>query len=140
MSPAEVGVLLARMALFDARTVGDADVAAWFDVCGDLDLDIAVAAVGRHYAASTERVMPAHVRACARVILSERAAHERARRAEPEPVDWAPTEGRSIESQAAVDQVKALLAERFGSFDDVRRERFTRAIHRTITDVRPDGV
>ncbi|MER7331634.1 MULTISPECIES: hypothetical protein [unclassified Micromonospora] len=48
-------------ALYDYRQVGASDVDAWFKVVGHLDYIDAVKAVTRHYAESTDRIMPAHV-------------------------------------------------------------------------------
>ena len=139
MTPAEVGVLLARVALFDARTVGDADIAAWCGVIGDLDLVDAIEAVSWHYGESTNRIMPADVRAGVRVVRDRRATDARIRawedaeaRGLPEDTEPRGSSHRSPSAEAAVAQLKELLAERFGSFDDVRRERFTREIHRTL--------
>jgi hypothetical protein len=147
MTPVEVGLLLARMALFDARTVGDSDVAAWYGVVGDLELVDAIEAVSWHYGASTDRIMPADVRAGVRVVRDRRAADARIRAWEDaealgltEDVEPRGSAHRGPTAQAEVDRLKALLAERFGAFDDVRRERFARAIHRTITDTAGPGV
>jgi hypothetical protein len=59
----EVARVLTRAASFDQRTLGDADVDAWFQVIGDLDFAECMAKVIEHYRSSTDRLMPAHLRA-----------------------------------------------------------------------------
>jgi hypothetical protein len=58
----EIARLLAVIAAFDRRTVGDADVLAWHDVLGDLDFTDADTAAKAHYRDSREFLMPADVR------------------------------------------------------------------------------
>lgn len=67
--------VLARVAAYDRRTVGRADVAAWHDALDDLDEDACHRAVVAHYRDSTEWLMPAHVRR--RVEADARAESER---------------------------------------------------------------
>ncbi|MBP2704450.1 hypothetical protein JOL79_11555 [Microbispora sp. RL4-1S] len=62
MTPEEVIDLLTTAAAFDRRTVGEADVIAWMAAVGDLDFADAQAAVVAHYTATTDWLMPAHVR------------------------------------------------------------------------------
>lgn len=62
MTPGDIARVLAKAAAFDQRTVGAADVAAWHEAVGDLEVGDALAAVTRHYSASTQRIMPVHVR------------------------------------------------------------------------------
>lgn len=62
MNRAETARLLAAMAAFDRRTVGDADVIAWQAVLEDVDYEDALLAVRQWYTNNTEWIMPAHVR------------------------------------------------------------------------------
>jgi hypothetical protein len=80
MTPGEVARLLAAAAMFDYRKVEKADAQAWHFVLGDLEFDDAMQALRCHYAESTERLMPAHVRQGVRAIRNERAnkAHSEA--------------------------------------------------------------
>lgn len=72
MTPGEVVAVLTACAMFDHRRVGEADAAAWHAVIGDLDVADALEAVRRHYRDSTDRAMPAHIRAQVRTIRAER--------------------------------------------------------------------
>lgn len=72
MTPGDIARVLAKAAAFDQRTVGEADVLAWHEALSDLDASDALAAVTRHYARDTARLMPAHVRAEARAVRDER--------------------------------------------------------------------
>lgn len=80
MTGPEVGKLLGLMSLADYRKVPDdpaqrdAMIAFWLSLIGDLSYEDAVEAVRGHYAQSTERMMPAHVRAGVRSIRQERLA------------------------------------------------------------------
>ena len=62
MNLEETGRLVGHMALYDNRRTSDPDTLAWYQVIGDLPYDDAKAAVIGHYAESTDRIMPAHVR------------------------------------------------------------------------------
>jgi hypothetical protein len=63
VTPSETAELLARCAAFDRRTTGDADVAAWHQIVGDLDLQDCVAAVVEHYRQPAPPwCMPSHIR------------------------------------------------------------------------------
>lgn len=81
MNLTETTHALALVQAFDQRTVGEADVIAWQSVLADLDRDDVEAAVKRHYAEQTDRIMPAHIRRLVAQIELER------RRAEAK---WAP--------------------------------------------------
>lgn len=72
MKRSEISVLLAACAARDARTVGEADVEAWFEDLGDLDFEDARQAVSQHYRESTDRIMPAHIRKLSRIIRDKR--------------------------------------------------------------------
>ena len=62
MKPSEVAQVLAKCAAFDARTVGEADVAAWTEALHDVPLDTALAAVPAHYRDHEDRIKPSHIR------------------------------------------------------------------------------
>lgn len=80
MKPSEVAVVLTKAAAYDRRTIGEADVAAWHEAIGDLDLEPALAAVTRHYRDTAEWLMPADVRRHAAEIRRE---HDRLQRRSP---------------------------------------------------------
>lgn len=72
MTPADTAKVLAKAAAFDQRTIGRADIAAWHEALSDLDVDVALEAVTRHYRRRTDRLMPAHVHEHAAEIYRER--------------------------------------------------------------------
>lgn len=71
MKLSEASALLSFMAAFDQRTIGEADAMAWSSVLGNISLADAQEAVRRHYKASTDRAMPAHIVAGVQKILEE---------------------------------------------------------------------
>ena len=75
MKPSQTAELLARIASFDRRTIGETDVAAWHAAIGDLDFDDCVAAVVGYYQDSREWLMPSDVRQRAKAIRKERMSH-----------------------------------------------------------------
>lgn len=76
MTPGDMARVLTKCAAFDQRTIGEADVMAWYDAVGQLDYDDAMTAVSRHYATSTDRIMPAHLRTEVLAIRNERAGKQ----------------------------------------------------------------
>lgn len=74
MTPSEVGQVLAKVAAFDRRTVGETDILAWLEAIGDLPLEDALAAVTRHYRESDQWLKPSHVRDQVTAIRNERAS------------------------------------------------------------------
>lgn len=66
--------VLTKIAAFDRRTLGDADVAAWHDVIGDLEREDAMEAVRRHYLSSRDWIMPVDVRRLAAEVAKPRLA------------------------------------------------------------------
>ena len=72
MTPNDAARVLAKAAAVDQRTVGDADVLAWYEILADLDPQDCLDAVKLHYAESTDRLMPAHVRRRALAIRRHR--------------------------------------------------------------------
>lgn len=65
MSKAEVALLLAAIAAYDQRTIGDADVEAWHAAAryANWDSGGAKRAVMAYYAEATRRIMPADITA-----------------------------------------------------------------------------
>lgn len=72
MRISETAEVLTKIAAYDRRKLGDADVTAWHAVIGMLDRDDAMEAVERWYAEETEWMMPAHLRRIVRKIVHER--------------------------------------------------------------------
>lgn len=72
MTRGDVARLLAYMAAFDKRTLGDADVLAWHDAIGDLDFEPARLAVRDWYRENEGWVMPAHIRTAVRGSAADR--------------------------------------------------------------------
>lgn len=62
MNLSETAKLLALIAAYDQRTIGEADVVAWQQVLYDVTLPNARAAAVDHYREKTSRIMPADVR------------------------------------------------------------------------------
>lgn len=65
MSKSDVALLLAAIAAYDQRTIGEADVEAWHAAAqyARWDLEGARRAVVAHYAEARQRIMPADVTA-----------------------------------------------------------------------------
>lgn len=76
MNDSEAAMLLALAASYDRRTVGVADARAWAAVLADVSLDEGLDAVKAHYGASTEWLMPAHVRHRVKTWREARLARE----------------------------------------------------------------
>lgn len=77
MNAVEMGKLLGFAAVFDNRTVGDADIIAWLEAIGDLPFADAHAAVAAHYRNDPDRrLMPAHVLQGVRATRRARLEHE----------------------------------------------------------------
>jgi hypothetical protein len=83
----ETGKLVGHMALYDNRRTSDPDTLAWYQVIGDLPYDDAKAAVIGHYAESTDRIMPAHVRTRVKAMRRARLEHGIAAAPSPEIAD-----------------------------------------------------
>lgn len=72
MNRSEAATILALCASYDRRTIGEADVAAWIQVIGDLRFqDVSQAIVG-HYSRSRDFVMPSEIRTEVRRIRDDR--------------------------------------------------------------------
>lgn len=62
MNRQDVAKLLAYAAANDARTVGESDLHAWFDILGPLDFDRCLAAARKHYREQPDtRLKPGHL-------------------------------------------------------------------------------
>lgn len=72
MNRAEAMQLLTIVAGIDGRRIDEAAVLAWHGAVGDLSYADAAEAVRRHFAKSTEWLMPAHVRAGVLALRDER--------------------------------------------------------------------
>lgn len=116
MTPGETAKLLAKASAFDQRTVGKADVAAWHEVLQDVDFGDALAAVSRHYAEHTDRLMPAHVRRLAVEIDRERRRVVREAR-EAEAVQIEAAEPSRHDRSAEVYELLAELRDRLPKGD-----------------------
>lgn len=79
MTPNQIVDLLTAAALYDRRTVGEGDVAAWLEASrrGRWTYDAALDAIHQHGATSTEWLTPAHItQALARRRPSDRTVDE----------------------------------------------------------------
>lgn len=72
MMASEVAELLGRIAAYDRRTLGEADVLAWHEVLRDIAYDDALAAVVEHFKISREWLMPVDVRMGAKRLRGTR--------------------------------------------------------------------
>lgn len=128
MTPGEVARLLAAAAMFDYRKVEKVDAQAWHFVLGDLDFDDAMQALRRHYADSTERLMPAHVRHGVQAIRNERASKTHSEPlALPSPFeDDADRTDRARRGASQVHEVIAELSRRMKDRADVPEDAMAR--------------
>lgn len=115
MNLEEVGAVLAKAAAFDNRTIGDANLLAWHEVLGDLDVRDCLAAITRHHSESTEYLMPGHVRRLAEQIRKERRDRERSEQRrlalQARAAEGGSLRDRSAEIQAFVSQIRGVLPE-----------------------------
>lgn len=72
MNKPEIVDLLSLIAARDRRTIGDADVEAWFQDVGDLPYADAAAAVSNYYQNERAWIMPSDVRKRVKVIGDRR--------------------------------------------------------------------
>jgi hypothetical protein len=62
MKRSETSILLTKVAAFDQRTIGEADVEAWTEALGpSIPLADALVVVTEHFRTSHERLMPIHI-------------------------------------------------------------------------------
>lgn len=113
MNLEEIGVLLAKAAGYDNRTVGQGNILAWHEALADLRLDDCLRAVALHHRSSTEYLMPAHVRRLAQEVRRERQDREieaeRHLELEAYATGAGPLTDRSQEIQDFVHQVREVL-------------------------------
>ncbi len=113
MNRGDVARVLTKAAAFDSRTIGEADIAAWYEAIGDLEAVDALASVTRHYRETSDRLMPAHVRRLVTEIARER--HRTAREArevaaaQREAIERGPTSDRSDDVAALIAQLRHIL-------------------------------
>lgn len=72
MTEVELHQLLIEASGIDNRRVTKFTVAAWYPVIGKFDYPTALEAMRRHFATSTDYLMPAHIAIGCRRILAER--------------------------------------------------------------------
>lgn len=109
MRRSETALVLGYAAAYDYRNVDDTTVAAWHDLLGDLDLTDVREAIKRHYQTSTDRIMPAHVRAHVKVIREERRAAEAVKALPPSRFETDPA--RDERNTRNAEKLRTLLAE-----------------------------
>jgi hypothetical protein len=76
MGRSEAAKILTLCAVYDRRTIGESDVAAWSDVLNLVRFEDAAIAVRQHYASSRQWVMPSDVVDGVRRLRAERLARE----------------------------------------------------------------
>ena len=77
MTPLETSRVLAKAAIYDKRIVGEGDVLAWWEACGDLEYVDALQAVILHYRDGSDWLMPANLRFWAAQAKRERLRGQR---------------------------------------------------------------
>lgn len=122
MNITETSNALALAQAFDNRTVGEANIRAWYAVLGDLDAADVMRAIQEHYAAKTEWIMPATIRAAA-------AAYELERR--KAATKWAPGQ-YGVPKGEALPEIAGPIAEA-----DVTPE--VRALLESVRAMLPEG-
>jgi hypothetical protein len=111
MNRVEVALLLTAAAARDLRTIGEADVLAWFEDIGDLDYQDCRAALRLHYRDSTERIMPAHVRRLVRQVRDERRRLEGQHEVRALPSRFEDDDTRGMRIRDGVQQCRDVLTE-----------------------------
>jgi len=127
VTPGDAARVLAACALFDNRKIpddenGDRLAEGWFALIGHLDLRDALEAVRRHYAESTEWIMPAHINRGVRAIKAERRRdmHHEARQL-PSPFERDVTKAvTGTRGAATVREVLVPLLERLAQDTDAK--------------------
>lgn len=108
MNVEEIGRLLAKVAGYDNRTVGDANILAWHEALSDVDYRDALEAVAVHFRGSTDYLMPVHVRRGAETIDRDRRRAEREHAEAEQALESA--EARRL-TAAELSHAAALIAE-----------------------------
>ena len=126
MNLADTARVLTKISAYDRRTIGEADVAAWHEVLGDLEAGDCLAAVAAYYTTETRWLMPADVRAYAEAAAKRRKAA--ARRQLLRDAGWPDSEGttavgpptrdRSAEIDASLRRLAAQKAIASGTRSD----------------------
>jgi hypothetical protein len=120
MSREQIAVLLGLCASYDQRTVGGADVAAWWQAShhAKWTVEDATAAVIHLGTYSTARITPAHITATVRDIRSDRQRRQVAEdyRADPTPCD---DSGMPLGHDRPGRQVSPALLEVYGDAAEV---------------------
>lgn len=117
MNITEAAALLVKARMLDPR-IGAPDegrATAWAEVLADIPIDVAMAALGRHYQANDTTVMPVHIRRLAREIqrsrhtqrLADIEAHQRAQIEPPTPEQIAAS---NQHRNTTLTQIRAQLA------------------------------
>lgn len=115
--------LLAVAQSFDRRTVGDLDAEGWRRALHGLELNDCKQAVVEHFTASTDWLMPAHVRAGVGRI--------RRARLERRPFDWVP----DADPDDPIAYQRALQSETARAADGTERPRDMAALPGLLRDV-----
>lgn len=108
MNVEQAGLLLAKVAGYDNRTVGDANILAWHEALSDVDFRDALQAVAAHFRGSTDYLMPVHVRRGAEAVDRDRRRTERERLEADQAIESA--EARAF-SADEVSRAAVLIAE-----------------------------
>jgi hypothetical protein len=108
MNRSEIALLLGAVAARDRRTIGEADVLAWFEDLGDLGFEEARAAVSRHFRESTDYLMPAHIRQHVKVIRTET---RKAAEVRELPSRFETDDERNARIRRNVTEIRRLLAD-----------------------------
>lgn len=116
MNLAETGKLLAKVQLYDNRTVDRATIEAWHEVIGHLDFQVALQALKIHKMTSTDYLQPAHIVMNARKAREASELDDRRRRA------IAPSEHGNPEDYRRGPELLARFAAMFGNPSVARRD------------------
>ena len=107
MNYTEMARLLAAISAMDTRRIDEATVATWPGVLGDLGFEDALEAMRRHFARSTDWLMPAHIREGARLLREFRKEQHEALAL---PSRWESDPERDARVQRGLAQVAAALS------------------------------
>lgn len=72
MNASEAAALLAMMAAYDRRTIGESDALAWSQALHDINFADAQFVVNEHYRTSSDWLMPVHVVSAVRRLRRDR--------------------------------------------------------------------
>lgn len=136
MNLEETAAVLAKAAGYDNRTIGDANVMAWHEALGDLNVRDCLAAVAQHHRESDAYLMPVHVRRIAERLRKERQDREFEQDQQRQLAAYAaqagPLTDRSEDIRRLVDQIRSVLPEGDVEALHPRRE-YWRREHRAYT-------